>query len=179
MHSLIEQVKQNIETHRLFEPGESIAIAASGGKDSVCLIKILKELGYKPTVLAVDNGIAGYSAEDMENLRHLCEQEHLLLKVFSFKEEYGKTLDELGLNNPCKTCASQIRQIITKKAIALGFRKVALGHNRNDRLNAPRIKGGQIEVVMPMFNIPEEHIKANALSCPHKRKPREPLEALK
>ena len=175
MQSLINQVKANIKEHKMFTPSEKVAVAASGGKDSIALIRILKKLGYEVVALSVDNGIGSYSKEDTKNLRKVCDELGIELKVYTFKEFFGKGVDELKLNNPCPICAAQIKRIISHKALALGFNKVVLGHNRDDRLNMPR-KQGNVEIVMPMYNIPESEIAdlgIEQVHCPYKNKYRE------
>ncbi len=175
MQSLIKQVKANIKEHQMFKKGERVAVAASGGKDSIALIRILKELGYEIVALSVDNGIESYSREDTENLKKVCDELNVELKVYSFKEIFGKGVDDLKLNNPCPICAAQIKRIISHKALALGFDKVVLGHNKDDRLNVPK-KQGNVEIVMPMYNIPELDVMALGIPqvhCPYKNKYRE------
>src|SRR5579871_2306879 len=41
---LIEQVAATIARYRMFEPGHTVAVAVSGGADSVCLLHVLREL---------------------------------------------------------------------------------------------------------------------------------------
>lgn len=44
---MIEQVKATIATHRLLNPGGGALVALSGGPDSVALLLVLHELGYR------------------------------------------------------------------------------------------------------------------------------------
>jgi tRNA(Ile)-lysidine synthase len=41
---LLDRVVHTIERHRMFTPGDRVAVAVSGGADSVCLLHVLLEL---------------------------------------------------------------------------------------------------------------------------------------
>ena len=59
-------------SNNLFERGERVAIAASGGKDSTVLAHIMKTLndrhdyGLDLFLLSIDEGIAGYRDDSLE-----------------------------------------------------------------------------------------------------------------
>lgn len=61
-----EEVHETVVKNNLFKPGEFVAIAASGGKDSTVLAYIMKLLnerhnyGLKLVLLSVDEGITGW-----------------------------------------------------------------------------------------------------------------------
>src|ERR1035438_1522220 len=41
---LLDRVVHTIERHRMFTPGDRVAVAVSGGADSVCLLHVLRDL---------------------------------------------------------------------------------------------------------------------------------------
>lgn len=59
------EVHHTITTTKMFQPGQLVAVAASGGKDSTVLAYILKHLnekysyGLKLVLLSIDEGITG------------------------------------------------------------------------------------------------------------------------
>ena len=60
---LLERVVHTIERHRMFTPGDRVAIAVSGGADSVCLLHVLRNLaprwGLTLSVLHVNHNLRG------------------------------------------------------------------------------------------------------------------------
>ena len=56
-----EQVRRAIEHFRMIEPGERVLVAVSGGKDSLGLWQLLRELGYDADGLYLGLGIGEYS----------------------------------------------------------------------------------------------------------------------
>ena len=79
--------------------GDTVAVAASGGKDSTVLAYVMKLLndrhdyGLKLFLLSVDEGITGYRDDSLESVRRNQEEFGLPLKVVSYKELYGWTMD--------------------------------------------------------------------------------------
>ena len=97
--SIIAKVRSTISKYRMLEPRDRIAVAVSGGKDSVTLLHIMVEIERRfPSTLyavTIDEGIRGYRDEAMEIAAENCKKlgvEHITL---SFKELYGYTLDEI------------------------------------------------------------------------------------
>jgi hypothetical protein len=66
------EIHNTIIDNNLFKPGEKVAIAASGGKDSTVLAHTLKTLndrynyGLDLCLLSVDEGITGYRDDSLE-----------------------------------------------------------------------------------------------------------------
>ena len=80
---------------------DHLAVAVSGGKDSLSLLHILAKLKrFRPktslTAVTVDEGISGYRDEALEIAAENCRQLEIPHHVVSFKELYGFTL---GRNN--------------------------------------------------------------------------------
>eukprot|EP00753_Platysulcus_tardus_P013268 PLAT3649.1.p1 GENE.PLAT3649.1~~PLAT3649.1.p1 ORF type:complete len:117 (+),score=20.59 PLAT3649.1:53-403(+) len=67
-----EEVHETIVSNRLFYPGQTVAIAASGGKDSTVLAHVLTTLnerhsyGLDLKLLSIDEGITGYRDDSLE-----------------------------------------------------------------------------------------------------------------
>lgn len=137
-----DEIHSVIVENQLFKPGERIAIGASGGKDSTVLAYVLSELnrrhnyGVDLFLLSVDEGITGYRDDSLETVKRNEVQYGLPLKVVSYKELYGWTMDEIvkiiGLKNNCTFCGVFRRQALDRGAALLKVDKLATGHNADD-----------------------------------------------
>ena len=142
-YDLIEsEVHETITTTNLFHPGETIAVGASGGKDSTVLIHLLHILNAKYSygislhLLAVDEGIVGYRDDSLEAVKRNAEKYQLPLTIVSYQELYGWTMDsivkKIGLTNNCTYCGVFRRQSLDKGAKIIGAEKIVTGHNADD-----------------------------------------------
>ena len=65
---LLERVVHTIERHRMFTAGDRVAVAVSGGADSVCLLRVLVELAPRwdltLSVLHVNHNLRGDQSRD-------------------------------------------------------------------------------------------------------------------
>ncbi|CBI18888.3 unnamed protein product, partial [Vitis vinifera] len=137
-----EEIHRVVVDNQLFKPGERIAIGASGGKDSTVLAYVLSELnrrhnyGLDLFLLSVDEGITGYRDDSLETVKRNEIQYGLPLKVVSYKDLYGWTMDEIvkmiGLKNNCTFCGVFRRQALDRGAAMLKVDKLATGHNADD-----------------------------------------------
>lgn len=137
-----EEIHQVIVDNQLFKPGERIAIGASGGKDSTVLAFVLSELnrrhnyGLDLFLLSIDEGISGYRDDSLETVKRNEIQYGLPLKIVSYKDLYGWTMDEIvkviGLKNNCTFCGVFRRQALDRGASLLKVDKIATGHNADD-----------------------------------------------
>jgi len=126
-----KNVQHTIETHHLCAKDEDICVAVSGGKDSVSLLVILHELGYKVSGLAIDEGIDGYRPQTLIDLKKICDERNIPLKVVSFKDAVGKDLDEMvDKRHPCSVCGVFRRYLLNEHA--KDFDLIATGHNLDD-----------------------------------------------
>ncbi|XP_027091407.2 cytoplasmic tRNA 2-thiolation protein 1 isoform X1 [Coffea arabica] len=137
-----EEIHGVIVDNQLFKPGERVAIGASGGKDSTVLAYVLSELnrrhnyGLDLFLLSVDEGITGYRDDSLETVKRNEIQYGLPLKVVSYKDLYGWTMDEIvkliGLKNNCTFCGVFRRQALDRGATLLKVDKLVTGHNADD-----------------------------------------------
>ena len=136
------EVHRTILSNHLFNPGETVAIGASGGKDSTVLAYIMKTLnerhryGLNLVLLSIDEGITGYRDDSLETVKRNQVQYALPLKVLSYKELYGWTMDaivqKIGLKNNCTFCGVFRRQALDRGAMLLKVDKIVTGHNADD-----------------------------------------------
>lgn len=136
------EVHRTIISNQLFKPGETVAIGASGGKDSTVLAYIMKTLnerhsyGLNLVLLSIDEGITGYRDDSLETVKRNQVQYSLPLKVLSYEELYGWTMDaivqKIGLKNNCTFCGVFRRQALDRGAMLLKVDKIVTGHNADD-----------------------------------------------
>ncbi|KAJ7304179.1 hypothetical protein JRQ81_011710 [Phrynocephalus forsythii] len=136
------EVHETIVSARLFRPGETVAIGASGGKDSTVLAHLLRLLnerhgyGLRLLLLSVDEGIAGYRDDSLAAVRRHRGRLGLPLHVVSYRELYGWSMDRIarhvGPRNNCTFCGVFRRQALDRGAAWLGADKIATGHNADD-----------------------------------------------
>ncbi len=107
-----EEVHKTITDAKLFKPGEKIGIGASGGKDSTVLAHVMKVLnerynyGLDLILLSIDEGITGYRDDSLESVKRNQMEYNLPLKIVTYEDLYGWTMDEIvkkvGRKNNCK-----------------------------------------------------------------------------
>lgn len=131
---------KTIRQFELLGKEENLGVALSGGKDSLTVLSILSKLsGENPKIkikaIAIDEGIKGYRDKTLEKAEEICQKNDIELKVFSYKEEFGATLDDM-LNilkvKPCAICGIFRRRLLNKKSRELKLTKLATGHNLDD-----------------------------------------------
>jgi uncharacterized protein (TIGR00269 family) len=126
---------------KLIRKGEKIGVAVSGGKDSLtCLYLIKKFFGKKNEIfsITIDEGIKGYRKYTIRKVKEYCEDWKVPYYIFSFKEEFGITLDRIfkKFRKPCSYCGVLRRYLLNKKARELGARKLAIAHNLDDEVQS-------------------------------------------
>jgi len=67
--ALPQRVQNFVEKEQLLQG--RLAVAVSGGVDSMVLLHVLVELGHQPLVISVDHGIRAESAQELEAVRAL------------------------------------------------------------------------------------------------------------
>ena len=98
--SIEAKVRSTITRYHMLNFNDHLAIAVSGGKDSLSLLHILAKLKRsRPktnfTAVTVDEGIKGYRNEALEIAASNCKKLEIPHHIVSFKQLYGFTLDEL------------------------------------------------------------------------------------
>lgn len=139
-----EKVHQTIREYLTeMRPGDRVAIAASGGKDSTVLaylIKLLNErhgYGLDLVLLSVDEGITGYRDDSLATVRRNREQYGLPLAIVSYQDLYGgwtmdRVVAKIGRKGNCTYCGVFRRQALDRGAASLGVSRILTGHNADD-----------------------------------------------
>ncbi|VVB57574.1 tRNA 2-thiocytidine biosynthesis protein TtcA [uncultured archaeon] len=145
------EVRRAVREFSMIKPRERVAVALSGGKDSVVLLHQLAELRQKLPMellaILVDEGIAGYRPPTIAVARKACKKLGVPLHIVTFKSETGKSLDSIlrrrgkggarrakgaPSTGACTYCGVFRRLLLNKSARRLGADKLALGHNLDD-----------------------------------------------
>ncbi|SRR5579864_3108464 len=140
--SIERRVRRTISHWKMFSPNDHIAVAVSGGKDSLTMLMILKKLSRKfehtkITAVTVDEGIAGYREEAVDLASEYCKKLGVDHVIVSFEELYGNGLDDFlkGKQNrmtACSYCGVFRRKAINVAARRVGATKIATAHNLDD-----------------------------------------------
>lgn len=180
-----------IREYELIEDGDKIAVAISGGKDSLLLAKLFQELhthgnaNFQLEFIAMD---PGYNPDIRQLLEENCKYLNIPVKIF--QTDIFEVADEIAKSNPCYMCARMRRGALYGKAAELGCNKLALGHHFDDVIETtmlnllcaaniktmmPKLKAKNfenMELIRPLYLVEEEHIKrfirnsgVEALNC--------------
>ncbi len=170
---------KGIKDYDLVKEGDKIAVAISGGKDSLVLAKLFQELqkhghtNFELEFIAMD---PGYHPNIKELLIENCE--HLGIPVHIYESQIFDIVDRIAQDYPCYMCAKMRRGSLYDKAKSLGCNKLALGHHFNDVIETslmnifyagtvktmlPKLKSQNfenMELIRPMYHIREKAIEA-------------------
>jgi len=180
------KVKRDLRKYNL-QPG-TIAVALSGGKDSSALLHLLHTIlapnrKIKIVAITVDEGISGYREKTIENAINLASDLEIPHTTVSFKDAFGRTLDDLMKESdrpPCSVCGALRKNLLNKTAKQLGAKHLAIGHNLDDeaqtilinhlrgdirrlvRLSHARVQPGLVPRIKPLRHVPESEVVAYA-----------------
>lgn len=167
-----------IKEYDLIQDGDKIAVAISGGKDSLLMAKLFQELykygnqNFDLEFIAMD---PGYHPEIRELLEENCN--YLKIPVHIYETDVFKVADKIAGDYPCYMCARMRRGALYGKAQELGCNKLALGHHFNDVIETtmlnllcagsfktmmPKLKAqnfDNMDLIRPLYLIEEEYIK--------------------
>ena len=167
-----------IKEYELIQDKDRIAVAISGGKDSLLLAKLFQELSkhgnqnFEVEFIAMD---PGYHTEIRDLLEDNCDYLQIPVKIFD--ADIFQVADKIAGDYPCYMCARMRRGALYGKAQELGCNKLALGHHFNDVIETvmlnilcagnfktmmPKLKAKNfenMELIRPMYLIEEQYIQ--------------------
>ena len=181
---IFTRINNLIRDYNLIREDELIAVALSGGKDSVLTLHALKNyqkfLNFDLVAISVDEGIEGYRQHGINSAIQNAKDLDIELVQKSFKMEEGFTLDDTysDFKSACIPCGVFRRNILNKTAYELGAVKIATGHNLDDEIQSflmsfargDTIKfskfGPELDVIhpklvpriKPLWNTPEKEV---------------------
>lgn len=130
------KINQAIRDFNMFTRKDRIAVAISGGKDSVLLAYILKNMGYNITPVFIDLGIRN-SEESKERIKELSDSLNINLQVIDIKKELGFTIEKVYKHfnkYTCRQCGAIKRYLLNLFCIDKNFDVIATGHNMDDEI---------------------------------------------
>jgi len=129
------QLEKAIDDYNMFDPGDRILVAVSGGKDSFAVWDMLIDAGYAADGLYVGLGIGDYSDESTRYVTAFAEERKLRLRTVDLRDEYGydiPTAARATKRVPCSACGISKRHLFDKAAVDGGYDVVVTGHNLDD-----------------------------------------------
>lgn len=169
---------KSIKKYNMVNEGDRIAIAMSGGKDSLLLAKLFQELQKHPLVKFEIEFISMDPGFSEENLRLHFENAHKLgVPVNIDKSNIFKIVEKISNDYPCYMCAKMRRGFLYNMAQEKGCNKLALGHHFDDVIETtmlnvlysgtfgtmlPKVKSKNfqgVQLIRPMYLIKETDIK--------------------
>ena len=147
VRSIEDKAARTISKYSMIDYGDKVAVAVSGGKDSLSLLYVLKMLfdlhsnnGNELVAVTIDEGINGYRDEALQIVREFCNRLRVESKVISYKSLFGTDMDEAMLRRPsekmssCSICGTFRRRAIDIAAETVGADIIATAHNMDDQL---------------------------------------------
>lgn len=184
INSIKEKIQNSINAYKMLEHDSRIAVGVSGGKDSLTLLHILKQIedethGSEIIAILIDEGLEGYRNEAKRIVEKTCHDLQIELITLSFKKLFNLTIDDFALKNRklsiCSYCGVLRRRALNEGAKQVNADRLATGHNLDDMaqsalLNLLRgdvnkmqslhpggfFKKGFVRRIKPLCEIPEK-----------------------
>ncbi|MCM8781595.1 MAG: tRNA lysidine(34) synthetase TilS [Candidatus Omnitrophica bacterium] len=184
---LSKKVGKAITDYQMIQDKDKILVAVSGGKDSLCLLKILQ---YRQSFVPVKYELLAVHID----MGYRCSQPRILADYFKKEgcKYYIKKIDILKDKKrssvSCFWCSWNRRRALFETADKFGCTKIALGHHKNDIVEtillnlffnseisamAPKqeLFNGKITIIRPLAYVEEKEIISFSrhLNFPHPR----------
>jgi tRNA 2-thiocytidine biosynthesis protein TtcA len=137
--------------YRMLSDGDKVIVAVSGGKDSLCLLKIMQErlkfvpIDYELIACHVDMGFPWVNADVLADY---FEREGLSYIIASPPEDWTGDIESLD----CFWCSWNRRKAIFDLAGDIGANKIAFAHHMDDIIETMLLNlffQGEIGTMMP------------------------------
>ena len=187
-----KRVGRAIMDYKMLAEGDKVAVAVSGGKDSLTLLRVLNDrrafvpIKYKVLAVHIDSGYPRSCAKPLEKYFKKIGVDYHIEKIDLLKKTKRKDIN-------CFWCSWNRRKALFEVANRLGCTKVALGHHKDDIIEtillnlffqgeisamSPRqeLFKGKIVLIRPLAYVEEHLIKRFATKekllhqtciCPH------------
>lgn len=130
----MENIVSCIEKYGLIKNGETVAVACSGGKDSMALLHYLwtnkDRIGCNVVAVNVDHSIRKVSAEDSAFVDNYCKKNGI--KLYSYKVDAVKYSQDnkISIEQSARECRYKIFKSLVSKGSA---NKIVLAHHMQDQ----------------------------------------------
>lgn len=175
LRSIESKVAKTISKYSMIEYGDKVAVGVSGGKDSLCLLYILKMLfdqhpnnGNELVAITIDEGINGYRDESLQIVKDFCAQLQIGSKILSYESLFGIDMDQAMVQrssqkmSSCSMCGTFRRRAIDIAAETVEADIVATAHNMDDQLQTFMINllAGDVERIGWIYPEPVQYTQA-------------------
>ena len=180
MQQLMSYMRAAMEQYDMVEEGDCIAVALSGGKDSLALLAGLAGLrrfypeNFTLKAITVDPCF-GNQEGDYSAVAALCERLEVEY-VIKRSNLYHIIFETRKEKNPCSLCARMRRGMLHDAAKQCGCNKLALGHHKEDAAQTALMNlfnGGNftcfspvnylsrkdLTMIRPMIYVPEQYVR--------------------
>ena len=167
---------KGLKEFEMVKDGDRIAVAISGGKDSLLLAKLFQELKRASKTdfeLVFISMNPGFNEINLINLKK--NLEHLEIPCEIYNDNIFEVAEKIAKDYPCYMCAKMRRGSLYSKATSYGCNKLALGHHMDDVIETtlmsifymgkfetmlPKLKSDNfdIELIRPLFYVEEKSI---------------------
>lgn len=168
---------KGLKEYKMVEEGDKIAVAISGGKDSLLMAKLFQELkrisdtNFEVFFISMNPGFNEENSVRLdENLKHLN------IPCTRYNDNIFEVAEKVAKEYPCYLCAKMRRGSLYTMASKLGCNKLALGHHFDDVVETtlinmfyagefktmmPKLKSQNfdIELIRPLYYLREKDIK--------------------
>ena len=134
MQHILGLVRRCVEDYHMIDPGETVAVGVSGGKDSLLTLAALAQLRrfypvpFNVHAITLETGTPGMSFDAVTDLCRDLEVPYTRISV----PVYQIVFEERKEKNPCSLCAKLRRGSLNTALKDLGISKIALGHHFDD-----------------------------------------------
>ncbi len=129
-------VRRGTDEYRMIEPGDTVTVGVSGGKDSLVLLLALSHLRTyypKPFELRALTIDLGFEGMDFSPVRELCRRIGVAYSIV--KTDIKQVVFDIRQEeNPCSLCAKMRRGALNTAIKEMGSNKLALGHHADDAI---------------------------------------------
>ena len=137
MKKVLGCMRRAIQDFNLIENGDKVGVGLSGGKDSMLLLKALKQyqsfspVAFELEAFTVDLGFEGF---DTDTIQRYCNELDVPFNLI--KTKIGKIVfDVRNEKSPCSLCAKMRRGAIHNALVEKGFNKLAFAHHADDAID--------------------------------------------
>lgn len=129
---MLNKVKKYISKHNLLQYGKLYLVALSGGADSVCLLLLMKEMGYDIHAVHCNFHLRGDESDGDEIFcRNLCEKQDIPLHVAHFDTKEYATLHKVSI----EMAARELRYgYFEQLRSAINAESIVVAHHKNDNV---------------------------------------------
>lgn len=145
---IMRKTAKTISKYGMIRRGQRVAVAVSGGKDSLALLHVLSKMagphGFDIRVITIDEGIPGYRDEALDIVKRYCTGLGVPYEAFPYSDLFGFGLDEAldrrddGASS-CAICGTLRRRAIDHAASSVDADVVATAHNLDDAIQTHMI----------------------------------------